>query len=164
MYHLSHKNATNIIKSSSKLGRVISLAILFTILIIVPTLVVVQTGPCQAAVVEGDGIEREVDSPTGIKKVDSIEEANEVMQVDPSRSVSGNNRPNSAASRPDANKSQQPQVVNTDELPSEPLITDDIPMETPKESGGMLKYIIVGLIVAGLGIGAVLYAARSQEN
>ena len=117
------------------------------------TLLLVFCGAAQAAVVEGGQVEREVDTPTGVQTQRHLGEdpsAPDLMPTsDPTRSTGPTPRPTPTSLQP------------TPESPTEPSAQVASPEASP-EGGGILGFVVVGLIVVALGTFIVLLVARSR--
>ena len=106
----------------------------------------------QAAVVEGGQVEREVDTPAGIPTQRHLGE-------DPSAP-----EPVPASTRSTAPVTPRPTPTSLQqdpEFPTETGVQASSP-EAPAEDGGILGFVVVGLIVVALGTFIVLLIARSR--
>ncbi|NMA26228.1 MAG: hypothetical protein GX934_00495 [Burkholderiales bacterium] len=106
----------------------------------------------QAAVVEGGDVEREVDTPAGIQIQKHLGEESSEPEILPT------------STGPTTHAPPQPTPTSFQQEPETPTETGaQVPSpETPAAKGGILGYVVVGLLVVALGTFIVLMVARSR--
>jgi len=110
------------------------------------------SGNVQGAVLEGGSVERQVDTPSGVKTLKHVGE--DVPALTPTSAPTRSTSPTRPRPTP---ASVQP----TPESPTESSTQVSSP-EAAAEEGGFLGFIVVGLIVVALGTFIVLQVARSR--
>ncbi len=107
-----------------------------------------------AAIVNGDGVPREVDGPGGPHIVTSLGSESD----SDSRGLleTSSNLPTHTERKTREKKAKQQEP----ELPVE--VSEPLPQQPPKKSNNMVKYIVVGLITILVGLGAVIGISKSK--
>ncbi|MGI5843493.1 MAG: hypothetical protein ACOX9B_04860 [Candidatus Xenobium sp.] len=133
-----------------KKGPVIRLT--FRVAIIAVTLLLTFCIAAQAAVVEGGDVEREVDTPAGVQIQKNLGEDSSEPETFPTSTGATTHAP------------PQPTSTSLQQEPETPTETgvQVPPPEKPTTRGGVLGYVVVGLIVVALGTFIVLMVARSR--
>ncbi len=109
----------------------------------------------QAAVVEADSVEREVDTAVGVQKETGLSDQGTAPASGPVREapVPGT-RP---AQEPDSSSQVSPE-------PSPPPLDAPIAPPAQGEQGSIMGFVLVGLLVVVLGTAVVLMVARAREQ
>lgn len=111
-----------------------------------------------SAIVEGEEIPRLVDTPTG-----TIETTEMIINAGPN-----NNEEDSSDANPgveaQAAPDEQQKAVTSNEMPEAPNFEADVPNQKPEKKNSNTTLIVIGALIAIIGIGIVLFIAKSREK
>ncbi|MCR5663056.1 MAG: hypothetical protein K6G50_13170 [bacterium] len=114
----------------------------------------ILTGKSDAAIVNGNGVPREVDGPNGPHIVTSLGSSEE----------SDNNSISETSSNIPAHteRKKKEKKVNPAE-PELPVdVSEPLPQQPPKKNNNMVKYLVVGILTILVGLGAVIGISKSK--
>ncbi|MGM9997900.1 MAG: hypothetical protein ACI38Q_00630 [Candidatus Bruticola sp.] len=116
--------------------------------------------PVSAAVVEGDDIIRYVDTPTGtvLHKGTAIDTAPQVPVSDEGYSIPEQQVESSLPTR------STKKVTPKEEMPEVPNFTAEVEAPAVKKKDNNLMFIVIGAIVVIIGLGIILFIAKSREK
>ncbi|MGM9992569.1 MAG: hypothetical protein ACI376_06975 [Candidatus Bruticola sp.] len=116
--------------------------------------------PVSAAVVEGDDIIRYVDTPTGtvLHRGTAIDTSPQVPVSDNGYKVPEQQVESTLPTRP------APKVTDKEEMPEVPNFTAEVEAPVAKKKDSNLMFIVIGAIVVIIGLGVILFIAKSREK
>ena len=107
-----------------------------------------------AAIVNGEGVPREVDGPGGPHIVTSLGSSED------SDSGSISETSSNLPSHTERKKKERKANPAEPELPVD--VSEPLPQQPPQKSNNMVKYIVVGLVTILVGLGAVIGISKSK--
>ncbi len=114
----------------------------------------VFSGKAKAAIVNGNGVPREVDGPGGPRIVTSLG-SSEDSNNDGISETSSN-----LPAHTERKKKERKVNPAEPELPVD--VSEPLPQQPPKKNNNMVKYLVVGIITILIGLGAVIGISKSK--